>query len=154
MNIFNEVSIYKKKEEEKIIILPTGYAENGLIKTQDFGFIINCNSRYNEIGCLIEYALKLTLESQILKLNKNKAIWELASEEKTWAAFSKKYNLVTFEYMKNIYSLKLNIKDGAGFSPFPDKVKGQYEFGEKIETEELGKKLIEMFKFKEEYDNS
>lgn len=147
-------SIYKKKNDEKIIIIPSGDAENGLISDQKQAIIINSNSSYVEIGNMINFGMELTIKSEILKIDSDKKIWQLASEEKNWSNFSKKYNLIRYHKKEGEYSFRLNTKDGFGFSPFPDKKKGEYIFGKKVEIEELGKKLIEMFKFKEEYDNS
>jgi hypothetical protein len=147
-------SVYKKKNDEKIMIIPSGNAENGLISDQKRAIIINSNSPYSEIGDMINLGAELTIKSGILKVDSDKQTWQLVSEEKNWSNFAKKYDLIRYYRTKGKYSFRLGVKDRYGFSPFPDKENGEYIFGEKIEAEELGKKLIEMFKFKEEYDNS
>ncbi|MDO4690215.1 MAG: osmolarity sensor protein EnvZ [Fusobacterium sp.] len=152
------VEIYKEKKEEnfRMVILPTGRNKIGLRKIKDYGTISYLNKKDSKkIGELILWALN-ECDEEIIENETNikwgKQYFNLNSNTKVVS----EYNKIGFEHYDNKYELSLSMKDGYGYSPFKDKEGNECKciFKEKPSAEELGKKVMEMFEFKENYDNS
>ena len=150
------VSIYKEKKEKdfRMIILPSGRSEIGLIQMKDYG-IISYLGRGEEkkIGELILWALEQSDNKKILNYSKEK-IEKMYSNASSYSKFTRTYNQIWFDIFKEDYKLTLGMKDGTGYSSFKDTEGNKYEieFDEKPEALELGTKIMEMFEFKEKYD--
>lgn len=151
------VAIYKEKKEKdfRMVILPSGKNKIGLTQRKDYGVISYLNKNENKkIGELVLWALQESDENIIeneTEIDFGKQYFNLNSYRKVTAS----YNLIGFEYYKEEYELELLMKDGTGYSPFKDLEGNSYSyiFKKKPSAEELGKKVMKMFEFKEEYDN-
>ena len=150
------VSIYKEKKEKdcRMIILPSGRSEIGLIQMKDYGIISYLGRGEEEkIGEFVLWALE---QSDNIKIkNASEVKFEKKySNTSSYSKFSGIYNVIDFEFFKGKYKLGLNMKDGAGYSGFRDENGNMYEieFNEKPSALELGTKIMEMFEFKEKYD--
>ena len=150
------VSIYKEKKEKdfRMIILPSGRSEIGLIQMKDYG-IISYLGRGEEkkIGELILWALEQSDNKKIINYSEEK-IEKMYSNASSDSKFTRTYNAIGFSLDKGKYKLRLSAKDGAGYSEFRDEKGKMYEveFNEKPSALELGTKIMEMFEFKEKYD--
>ncbi|RRD39036.1 osmolarity sensor protein EnvZ [Leptotrichia sp. OH3620_COT-345] len=148
------VPIYKEKKKEnfRMIIIPTGFDEVGIRRCKDYSIISYLDkNEVEKIGELVLWALEQSSE-EIIKNSSKISIEKQYSNSNSYRKFSTEYNLISLDFYKNIYSLELRRKDGAGFGPFEDE-NSEYEFGEKKPTAyELGSKLMEMFEYKENYD--
>ena len=150
------VSIYKEKKEKdfRMIILPSGRSEIGLIQMKDYG-IISYLGRGEEkkIGELILWALEQSDNKKIINYSEEK-IEKMYSNASSYSKFTRTYNAIGFSLDKGKYKLRLSAKDGAGYSEFRDEKGKMYEveFNEKPSALELGTKIMEMFEFKEKYD--
>ena len=154
--MFLFVRIYKEKKEEdyRIIILPSGRSKIGLVQTKDYGIVSYLGKGEEEkIGELVLWALEQSDEKKIENSSDIK-IEKMYSNASSYLKFTRGYNSVDFEFFKDRYKLGLNMKDGAGYSPFKDTEGNKYEieFNEKPSALELGTKIMEMFEFKEKYD--
>ena len=154
--MFLFVRIYKEKKEEdyRIIILPSGRSKIGLVQTKDYGIVSYLGKGEEEkIGELALWALEQSDEKKIENSSDIK-IEKMYSNASSYLKFTRGYNSVDFEFFKDRYKLGLNMKDGTGYSPFKDTEGNKYEieFNEKPSALELGTKIMEMFEFKEKYD--
>lgn len=150
------VDIYKEKKEKdfRMIILPSGRSEIGLIQMKDYG-IISYLGRGEEkkIGELVLWALEQSDNKKIINYSEEK-IEKMYSNASSYSKFTRTYNAIGFSLDKGKYKLRLSAKDGAGYSEFRDEKGKMYEveFNEKPSALELGTKIMEMFEFKEKYD--
>ena len=150
------VDIYKERKEKdfRIVILPTGRSKIGLIQLKDYGIVSYLNKEDKEkIGELVLWALSQSDEKEIeneSEVKMGKQYFNLSSNSK----IARLFNTISFYFVKGIYELSLNMKDGAGYSPFKDDEGNKYEieYSEKPTALELGTKIMEMFEFKEKYD--
>lgn len=150
------VGIYKERKEEdyRMIIIPSGRSEIGLGQRKDYGIISYLGKgEEKKIGELVLWALEQSDEEEIRNSSEIK-FEKKYSNASSYSQFSKKYNMIDFEFFKDRYKLGLNMKDGAGYSEFRDTEGNKYEieFEEKPSVVELGTKIMEMFEFKEKYD--
>lgn len=150
------VDIYKERKEKdfRMIILPSGRSEIGLIRTKDYGIISYLGrGEEEEIGELVLWALKQSDEEEIKNTSEIK-FEKKYSNASSYSKFSRMYNTIGFSLEKGRYKLRLSAKDGAGYSEFRDENGNMYEveFNEKPSALELGTKIMEMFEFKEKYD--
>lgn len=150
------VDIYKERKEKdfRIVILPTGRLKIGLIQLKDYGIVSYLNKEDKEkIGELVLWALSQSDEEKIenkSEVKMEKQYFNVSSYRKITTT----YNVVGFDFIKEIYTISLNMKDGAGYSPFKDDKGNKYEieYSEKPTALELGTKIMEMFEYKEKYD--
>ena len=151
------VSIYKERKEKdfRMMILPKGKNKIGLNQIKDYGITSYLNKKEREkIGELVLWALSQSDEKVIENKSEIK-IEKMYSNESSYSKFTRKYNVIDFDLEKDgTYLLSLGMKDGAGYSEFRDKDGNMYEieFEERPSALELGTKLMEMFEFKEKYD--
>ena len=147
-------SIYKEKKKEnfRMMIIPTGFDEVGLRNEKDYGIISYLDKdEVEKIGELALWALDQSYE-KINKINTaikyEKEFFNCSSHRK----LTMEYNLISLEFYENKYCLVIRKKDGVGFGAFKDE-NSEYEFGEKRPSaHELGSKIMEMFEYKENYD--
>ena len=150
------VAIYKERKEKdyRMIIVPSGRSKIGIGQLKDYGIISYLGRGEEEkIGEFVLWALEQSDEKKIENSSDIK-IEKMYSNASSYLKFTRGYNSVDFEFFKDRYKLGLNMKDGAGYSPFKDTEGNKYEieFNEKPSALELGTKIMEMFEFKEKYD--
>ena len=137
------------------MILPKGKNKIGLNQIKDYGITSYLNKKEREkIGELVLWALSQSDEKVIENKSEIK-IEKMYSNESSYSKFTRKYNLMYFDLEKDsTYLLSLGMKDGRGYSEFRDKDGNRKEikFEERPSALELGTKLMEMFEFKEKYD--
>ena len=150
------VAIYKERKEKdyRMIIVPSGRSKIGIGQMKDYGIISYLGKGEEEkIGEFVLWALE---QSDNIKIeNASEIKFEKKySNTSSYSQFSRKYNMIDFEFFGDRYKLGLNMKDGAGYSAFKDTEGNKYEieFNEKPSALELGTKIMEMFEFKEKYD--
>ena len=152
----DKIGIFKQKRKVKMIIIPAGIGKIGLSTNHAKALIINTKSSYEEIGEMLSIALELSKNKKVLESEDIKEqIWSMASGYTTYGKFSKEYNGISLRLENNIYDLLLLKKDGMGYSEFRDENDNEVEYTLKKEEtsyEELAKKIMEMFEYKEKYD--
>ena len=150
------VGIYKEKKEKdfKMVILPSGENKIGLGQYKDYGIISYLNKKDSKkIGEFIYWALSESDNEEIeneVNVQWCKQYFNCSSNLKV----VNEYNYINFKFFKNEYILLLFKKDGRGYSPFKDENGNivEYIFPEKPTALELGTKVMEMFEYKERYD--
>ena len=154
--MYDAIGIYKQKGKVKMIIIPAGIGKIGLSTDHEKALIINTKSSYEEIGEMLEIALKLSKNKKVLESeNPKEQIWSIVSGYTTYGKFSKEYNYVSLYLEKNKYVLSLWKKDGFGYSGFKDENDNEVECilkKEETSFEDLAKKIMEIFEYKEKYD--
>ena len=155
--MYDSIGIYKQKGKVKMIIIPAGIGKIGLSTNHAKALIINTKSSYEEIGEMLEIALKLSKNKKVLESEDIKEqIWSMASGYTTFGKFSKEYNHISLDFENNEYTLSLWKKEGKGYyGTFRDENNNKMEYTLKKEEtsyEELAKKIMEMFEYKEKYD--
>ena len=154
--MYDSIGIYKQKGKVKMIVIPTGIGEIGLITNHAKALIINTKSSYEEIGEILEIALRLSKNKKVLESkNPKEQIWSITSGYATYGKFSKEYNHVSVDLENDVYKLSLWKKDGFGYSGFKDENDNEVECilkKEETSYEELAKKIMEIFEYKEKYD--
>lgn len=148
------VPIYKEKKKEnfRMIIIPTGFDEVGIRNEKDYGIVSYLDKdNVEKIGELVLWALEQSYE-KVTKVNTTIKYEKKYSNSSSYRKFTSEYNSLSFYFHENKYYLLLWDRDGRGYGPFEDK-NNEYEFGEKKPTAyELGSKIMEMFEYKENYD--
>ena len=154
--MYDDIGIYKQKGKVKMIIIPAGIGKIGLSTNHAKALIINTKSSYEEIGEMLEIALRLSKNKKVLESeNPKEQIWSIVSGYTTYGKFSKEYNYVSLYLEKNKYVLSLWKKDGFGYTEFRDENDNEVECilkKEETSFEDLAKKIMEMFEYKEKYD--
>ena len=154
--MYDSIGIYKQKGKVKMIVIPTGIGEIGLITNHAKALIINTKSSYEEIGEMLEIALRLSKNKKVLESkNPKEQIWSITSGYATYGKFSKEYNHVSVDLENDVYKLSLWKKDGFGYSGFKDENDNEVEYilkKEEMSFEDLAKKIMEIFEYKEKYD--
>ena len=152
----DSVGIFKQKKKVKMIIIPAGIGKIGLSTDHEKALIINTKSSYEEIGEMLEIALKLSKNKKVLESeNPKEQIWSIASGYATYGKFSKEYNGISLHIDDKTYELLLLRKNGVGYTEFRDENDNMVKnILKKEETsfEDLAKKIMEMFEYKEKYD--
>ena len=154
VSIFVIIHKERKEKDYRMIIVPNGKSEIGLIRAKDYGIISYLGKGEEEkIGELVLWALEQSDNTEIRNASEVK-FEKKYSNTSSYSQFSRKYNMIDFEFFGDRYKLGLNMKDGAGYSAFKDTEGNKYEveFNEKPSALELGTKIMEMFEFKEKYD--
>ena len=150
------ITIYKEKKEKdfRMIILPSGRSKIGLIQVKDYGIISYLNKKDSKkIGELIFWALNESDNEE----NEDEVNVQWCKKYFNRSSVLKvviEYNNIGFEFFENKYIIYLKKKDGRGYSPFKDENGDmvEYTFPEKPTALELGRKVMEMFEYKERYD--
>ena len=154
--MYDSIGIYKQKGKVKMIVIPTGIGEIGLITNHAKALIINTKSSYEEIGEMLEIALRLSKNKKVLESeNPKEQIWSIVSGYTTYGKFSKEYNGISLHIDDKTYELLLLRKNGVGYTEFRDENDNMVkDILKKEETsfEDLAKKIMEMFEYKEKYD--
>ena len=154
--MYDSIGIYKQKGKVKMIIIPAGIGKIGLSTDHEKALIINTKSSYEEIGEMLEIALKLSKNKKVLESeNPKEQIWSIASGYATYGKFSKEYNGISLHIDDKTYELLLLRKNGVGYTEFRDENDNMVKnILKKEETsfEDLAKKIMEMFEYKEKYD--
>ena len=154
VSIFVIIHKERKEKDYRMIIVPNGKSEIGLIRAKDYGIVSYLGKGEEEkIGELVLWALEQSDEKKIENSSDIK-IEKMYSNASSYLKFTKMYNAVGFSLDNNRYKLRLSTKDGAGYSEFRDENGNMYEveFNEKPSALELGTKIMKMFEFKEKYD--
>ncbi|KDE62713.1 hypothetical protein [Fusobacterium necrophorum] len=149
------VVVYKEKKEKdfRMVIIPSGQHKIGVTQRKDYGIVSYLNkNNVEKIGEFVLWALQESDEKMIensAEVDWGKQYFNCGSRR-----VAIEYNLIDFEYYKEEYILILLMKDGYGYSPFKDGDGNgcRYVFKEKPTALELGRKIMEMFDFKENYD--
>ena len=154
--MYDSIGIYKQKGKVKMIIIPAGIGKIGLSTDHEKALIINTKSSYEEIGEMLEIALKLSKNKKVLESeNPKEQIWSIASGYATYGKFSKEYNGISLHIDDKTYELLLLRKNGVGYTEFRDENDNMVkDILKKEETsfEDLAKKIMEIFEYKEKYD--
>ena len=154
--MYDAIGIYKQKGKVKMIIIPAGIGKIGLSTDHEKALIINTKSSYEEIGEMLEIALKLSKNKKVLESeNPKEQIWSIASGYATYGKFSKEYNGISLHIDDKTYELLLLRKNGVGYTEFRDENDNEVEYilkKEETSFEDLAKKIMEIFEYKEKYD--
>ena len=154
--MYDAIGIYKQKGKVKMIIIPAGIGKIGLSTDHEKALIINTKSSYEEIGEMLEIALRLSKNKKVLESeNPKEQIWSIVSGYTTYGKFSKEYNGISLHIDDKTYELLLLRKNGVGYTEFRDENDNMVkDILKKEETsfEDLAKKIMEMFEYKEKYD--
>jgi len=154
--MYDAIGIYKQKGKVKMIIIPAGIGKIGLSTDHEKALIINTKSSYEEIGEMLEIALRLSKNKEVLESeNPKEQIWSIVSGYTTYGKFSKEYNGISLHIDDKTYELLLLRKNGVGYTEFRDENDNMVkDILKKEETsfEDLAKKIMEMFEYKEKYD--
>ena len=154
--MYDAIGIYKQKGKVKMIIIPAGIGKIGLSTDHEKALIINIKSSYEEIGEMLEIALRLSKNKKVLESeNPKEQIWSIVSGYTTYGKFSKEYNGISLHIDDKTYELLLLRKNGVGYTEFRDENDNMVkDILKKEETsfEDLAKKIMEMFEYKEKYD--
>lgn len=152
----DKIGIFKQKRKVKMIIIPAGIGKIGLPTDHEKALIINTKSSYEEIGEMLEIALKLSKNKKVLESeNPKEQIWSIASGYATYGKFSKEYNGISLHIDDKTYELLLLRKNGVGYTEFRDENDNEVEYilkKEETSFEDLAKKIMEIFEYKEKYD--
>ena len=154
MSIFVVIHKERKEKDYRMIIVPSGRSKIGIGQMKDYGIISYLGKGEEEkIGEFVLWALEQSDNMKIENASEIK-FEKKYSNTSSYSQFSRKYNMIDFEFFGDRYKLGLNMKDGAGYSEFRDAEGNKYEieFNEKPSALELGTKIMEMFEFKEKYD--
>ena len=154
MDVIVRISKEKKEKDFRMVVIPSGRDEIGIIQTKDYGIIAYPDKKDNEkIGEIIYWAFnesddKVIENSSVTKIEKQ--FYNCSSYRKV----TNEYNEIWLEFFKGIYSISLLKKDGDTFVAFEDENKEavEYIFSEKPTALELGTKVMEMFEYRERYD--
>ena len=154
--MYDAIGIYKQKGKVKMIIIPAGIGKIGLSTDHEKALIINTKSSYEEIGEMLEIALRLSKNKKVLESeNPKEQIWSIVSGYTTYGKFSKEYNGISLHIDDKTYELLLLRKNGVGYTEFRDENDNEVEYilkKEETSFEDLAKKIMEMFEYKEKYD--
>ena len=137
-----------------MVIIPSGRSEIGLIRAKNYGIIAYPNKKdFEKIGEMIYWGFNESDDKVIEHLSNikiEKRFYNCSSYRKV----TNEYNEVWLEFFENKYTIYLKKKDGRGYSPFKDENGDmvEYTFPEKPTALELGRKVMEMFEYKERYD--
>ena len=105
---------------------------------------------------MLEIALRLSKNKKVVESeNPKEQIWSIVSGYTTYGKFSKEYNGISLHIDDKTYELLLLRKNGVGYTEFRDENDNMVkDILKKEETsfEDLAKKIMEMFEYKEKYD--
>ena len=154
MDIIVRISKEKKIEDFRMVIIPSGRSEIGLIRAKNYGIIAYPNKKdFEKIGEMIYWGFNES-DDKVIENSSDTKIEKQFYNCSSFRKVTNEYNEVWFEFFKGIYSVSLLKKDGDAFVAFEDENKESvgYIFPEKPTALELGTKVMEMFEYKERYD--
>ena len=142
MSIFVVIHKERKEKDYRMIIVPSGRSKIGIGQMKDYGIISYLGKGEEEkIGEFVLWALEQSDNMKIENASEIK-FEKKYSNTSSYSQFSRKYNMIDFEFFGDRYKLGLNMKDGAGYSAFKDTEGNKYEveFNEKPSALELGRR--------------
>ena len=150
------ISIAKEKKikDFRLVITPSGRSRIGAIQTKDYGIISYPDKKdFEKIGELIYWAFNES-DDKVIEYSSDIKIEKQFYNCNSYRKVTNDYNMIFFELIERIYSISLLKKDGDAFVAFEDENKEAVEsvFSEKPTALELGAKVMEMFEYKERYD--
>ena len=154
MDVIVRISKEKKTEDFRMVIIPSGRSEIGLIRAKNYGIIAYPNKKdFEKIGEMIYWGFNESDDKVIEHLSNikiEKRFYNCSSFRKV----TNEYNEVWFEFFKGIYSVSWVTPAGAAWGAFEDDNKAAVEsvVSAKPTALELGAKVMEMFEYKERYD--
>ena len=154
MDVIVRISKEKKTEDFRMVIIPSGRSEIGLIRAKNYGIIAYPNKKdFEKIGEMIYWGFNES-DDKVIENSSDTKIEKQFYNCSSFRKVTNEYNEVWFEFFKGIYSVSLLKKDGDAFVAFEDENKEAVEsvFSEKPTALELGAKVMEMFEYKERYD--
>ena len=154
MDVVVIISKEKKIENFRIVVIPSGRSERGFLRTKDYGIVAYPNkNNFEKIGEFIYWAFNES-DDKVIEYSSDIKIEKRFYNCSSFRKVTNEYNEVWFEFFKGIYSVSLLKKDGDAFVAFEDENKEAVEsvFSEKPTALELGAKVMEMFEYKERYD--
>ena len=154
MDIIVRISKEKKEKDFRMVVIPSGRDKIGLIQTKDYGIIAYPDKKdFEKIGEMINWAFNES-DDKVIENTSDIKIEKQFYNCSSYRKVTNEYNEVWLEFFKGIYSISLLKKDGDAFVAFEDENKEAVEsvFSEKPTALELGAKVMEMFEYKERYD--
>ena len=154
MDVIVRISKEKKIEDFRMVIIPSGRSEIGLIRAKNYGIIAYPNKKdFEKIGEMIYWGFNESDD----KVIENSSDTKIEKQFYNCSSFRKvlnEYNEVWFDFFKGIYRISLLRKQGNAYIIFENENKEAVEhiFPEKPTPLELGTKVMEMFEYKERYD--
>ena len=150
------VSIAKEKkiEDFRMVIMPSGRDKIGLIQTKDYGIIAYPDKKnFEKIGEMLYWALNES-DGKVIEISPNIKFHKQFYNCSSFRKVLNEYNEVWFDFFKGIYRISLLRKQGNAYIIFENENKEAVEhiFPEKPTALELGTKVMEMFEYKERYD--
>ena len=120
MSIFVVIHKERKEKDYRMIIVPSGRSKIGIGQMKDYGIISYLGKGEEEkIGEFVLWALEQSDNTEIRNASEVK-FEKKYSNTSSYSQFSRKYNMIDFEFFGDRYKLGLNMKDGAGYSEFRD----------------------------------
>ena len=154
MDVIVRISKEKKIEDFRMVIIPSGRSEIGLIRAKNYGIIAYPNKKdFEKIGEMIYWGFNES-DDKVIENSSDTKIEKQFYNCNSYRKVTNDYNMIFFELIEGIYSISLLKKDGDAFVAFKDENKEavEYIFPEKPTALELGTKVMEMFEYKERYD--
>ena len=148
------ISKEKKIEGFRMVIMPSGRNKIGLIQTKDYGIVTYPNKKdFEKIGEMINWVFNES-DDKVIEISPNIKFHKQFYNCSSFRKVLNEYNEVWFDFFKGIYRISLLRKQGNAYVIFENENKEavEYIFPEKPTALELGKKVMEMFEYKERYD--
>ena len=137
-----------------MVIMPSGRDKIGLIQDKDYGIVAYPNkNNFEKIGEFIYWGFNEG-DDKVIEISPNMNFGKQFYNCNSYRKVTNDYNMIFFELIERIYSISLLKKDGDAFVVLEDENKEavEYIFSEKPTALELGTKVMEMFEYKEKYD--
>ena len=154
MNVIVRISKEKKEKDFRMVVIPSGRDKIGIIQTKDYGIIAYPDKKdFEKIGEMIYWGFNES-DDKVIENSSDTKIEKQFYNCSSFRKVTNEYNEVWLEFFKEVYSISLLKKDGDAFVAFEDENKEavEYIFPEKPTALELGRKVMEMFEYKERYD--
>ena len=154
MDVIVRISKEKKIEDFRMVIIPSGRSEIGLIRAKNYGIIAYPNKKdFEKIGEMIYWGFNES-DDKVIDISPNIKFEKQFYNCSSFRKVLNEYNEISFSFVKGIYKILLLKKQGDAFVAFKDENKEAVEhiFPEKPTALELGTKVMEMFEYKERYD--
>ena len=154
MDVIVRISKEKKIEDFRMVIIPSGRSEIGLIRAKNYGIIAYPDKKdFEKIGEMINWAFNES-DDKVIEISPNIKFHKQFYNCSSFRKVLNEYNEVWFESIEGMYKISLLRKQGNAYVIFEDENKEAVEhiFPEKPTALELGTKVMEMFEYKERYD--
>ena len=154
MDVIVRISKEKKIEDFRMVIIPSGRSEIGLIRAKNYGIIAYPNKKdFEKIGEMIYWGFNES-DDKVIENSSDTKIEKQFYNCSSFRKVTNEYNEVWFESIEGMYKISLLRKQGNAYVIFEDENKEavEYIFREKPTALELGTKVMEMFEYKERYD--